>query len=143
MTVRGGRIRAFQVPDRQTHTVINAMTKNVSKEAHVMTDDAGVYRKLIKVGYNNHGTIKHSRRQYVLGDIHTNSIESFWALFKRGYHGTYHTMSKKHLQRYIDEFCFRFNSRNTTMQEMFADVTHRLAKSGKMPLKKLTAYVDR
>jgi len=139
MTQRGGKIRAFQVPDRQTHTVLKAMTKNVSKDAHVISDDAGVYRKLVRIGYSRHDSIKHSRRQYVRGNIHTNSIESFWALFKRNYHGTYHSMSKKHLQKYIDEVCFRFNHRNDTMQVMFEDTTRRVAKSGKLPLRKLTA----
>lgn len=104
-----------------------------------MTDDAGVYRKVVRVGYGKHGTIKHSRKQYVCGNIHTNSIESFWALFKRNYHDTYHTMSKKHLQRYIDEVCFRFNNRDMDMSEVFAEVARRVAKSGKMSRKALTA----
>lgn len=139
MTERGGRIRAYQIPNRETHIVLNKVTENIHKDAHLMTDDAGVYRKLIKVGYQKHGTIKHSRRQYVRGDVHTNSIESFWALFKRNYHGTYHSMSKKHLQRYIDEVCFRFNGRELGMQELFNAVTMRIAKRGKMSYKTLTA----
>jgi len=139
MTERGGRMRAFPIPDRQTHTVLNALTKNVRKDAHLMTDDAGVYRKVVKVGYHNHGTIKHSRRQYVRGNVHTNSIESFWALFKRNYHGTYHSMSKKHLQRYIDEVVFRFNNRQNGMDIKFDLATAQIAKRGKMSYKALTA----
>ena len=77
MTKRGGKIRAFQIPNRETHIVLNKLTENVNKNAHVMTDDAGVYRKVIRVGYSKHNSIKHSRRQYVKGDVHTNSIESF------------------------------------------------------------------
>jgi hypothetical protein len=104
-----------------------------------MSDDAGVYRKVVKVGYHNHGTIKHSRRQYVRGNVHTNSIESFWALFKRNYHGTYHSMSKKHLQRYIDEVVFRFNNRQNGMDIKFDLATAKIAKRGKMSYKALTA----
>lgn len=139
MTERGGKIRAMQVPDRQTHTVLNALTKHVRKEAELMTDDAGVYRKVVRIGYNKHNSIKHSRKQYVKGNIHTNGIESFWALFKRNYHGTYHSMSKKHLQRYIDEVTFRFNNRKESFAEKFDLVTERIAKHGIMPYKKLTA----
>lgn len=139
MTERGGKIRAIQIPSRETHIVLKAMTKNVHKNAHIMSDDAGVYRKLVRIGYNKHDSIRHSRRQYVRGNVHTNSIESFWALFKRNYHGTYHSMSKKHLQKYIDEVAFRFNHRNSPMQVVFEETTRRVAKSGKLSLRKLTA----
>jgi len=94
---------------------------------------------VVKVGYKQHGTIKHSRRQYVHGNVHTNSIESFWALFKRNYHGTYHSMSKKHLQRYIDEVVFRFNNRQNGMDIKFDLATAKIAKRGKMSYKVLTA----
>jgi len=139
MTKRGGKIRAFQIPNRETHIVLNKLTENVNKNAHVMTDDAGVYRKVIRVGYSKHNSIKHSRRQYVKGDVHTNSIESFWALFKRNYHGTYHSMSKKHLQRYIDEVVFRFNNRQDSLARKFDRVTAKISKRGNMSYKALTA----
>lgn len=70
---------------------------------------------------------------------YSNSAESFWALFKRGYHGTYHTMSKKHLQRYVDEFVYRFNNRAATMQDIFADVVARVSENDTLPYKTLTA----
>ena len=139
MTERGGKIRAMQIPDRQTHTVLNQVTKNVHKQAYLMTDDAGVYRKLVKVGYFKHSSVKHGKRHWVRGDVHTNSIESFWALFKRNYHGTYHSMSKKHLQKYIDEVVFRFNNREAGMAGKFDLVTTKVAKRGKISYKALTA----
>jgi hypothetical protein len=58
-----------------------------------------------------HSVVNHSAGQYVLGNTHTNTIESFWAMFKRGYHGVYHWMSRKHMQRYVDEFAFRWNQK--------------------------------
>src|SRR3990167_72160 len=69
MTERGGEMRAMQIPNRETHIVLNALTENVDRDAHIMTDDAGVYRKTVRIGYK-HDSIKHSRKQYVRGNIH-------------------------------------------------------------------------
>lgn len=138
MTERGGRIRAFQIPNRETHVILKAVTENIDPKAHLMSDDAGVYRKIARLGYQ-HGSVKHGKRHWVYGNVHTNSIESFWALFKRNYHGTYHSMSKKHLQRYIDEVTFRFNNREGSMAEVFDKVTRLASKRGKIGYKALTA----
>ena len=72
----------------------------------VFTDDAKAYK-----GLPNHQTVRHSISEYVNGKAHTNGVESFWAMLKRGYHGTYHRMSRKHLQRYVNEFAGRHNVR--------------------------------
>ena len=71
-----------------------------SAEAAVYTDEASAYAG---VPAASHETVNHSAGEYVRGPVHTNSIESFWALFKRGYYGTYHHMSGQHLRRYLDE----------------------------------------
>jgi hypothetical protein len=78
-------------------------------------------------------------KEYVIGDCHTNGIESFWALFKRGYHGIYHHMSRKHLQRYVEEFTYRLNRRTGSMQTIFSDVMEKISESSKLPYKELTA----
>lgn len=139
MTERGGRIRAMQIPNRGTGVVLNAVTKNVHPKAYLMSDEAGVYKKLVRIGYHHHDSVKHGKRHWVRGNVHTNSIESFWALFKRNYHGTYHSMSKKHLQKYIDEVTFRFNNRNANMAAKFDLTTLAVAKRGKLSYKALTA----
>lgn len=137
MLERKGNIKAFQIPNRQTHIVFDKIRRNIDPSAIIMTDEASVYKKLPKMGYRRAG-VKHSQRQWAKGDINTNSIESFWALFKRGYHGTYHTMSKKHLQSYIDEFAYRFNSRKSEMSETFENVVRSVSQSDKLAYKTLT-----
>ncbi len=74
-----------------------------------MTDENSAYMMLYK--YYDHKAVNHSVSQYVRGMAHTNGIESFWALLKRGYHGTYHHISAKHLNRYVQKFAGRFNIR--------------------------------
>jgi transposase-like protein len=98
----------------------------------VITDDLASYKALDKPDYTkllerleptprfDHKTVCHSSGEYVApGGVHTNSIESFWALFKRGYHGTYHSMSVKWMQFYLNEFCFRQNTRKILDLDVF------------------------
>ncbi len=134
---RGGEVRAKVVPDVKVSTIEKHILENVEKGSNVYTDDFLSYMKLKK--HFNHGVVRHGKNEYVRGDIHSNSAESFWALFKRGYHGTYHSMSKKHLQRYVDEFVYRFNNRNADLQDLFAGAVQGISKSGKMSYKTLTA----
>jgi len=74
-----------------------------------MTDDFKGYIPF--KGLMPHHTVNHSAKQYVVGDIHTNTIESFWAIVKRGMMGQFHWVSKKYLEKYMDEFCWRFNNK--------------------------------
>jgi len=137
MIQRGGRVRATVVPDVKISTIERNITKNVRKGSTIYSDDFLSYKNLKK--YFNHEVVSHIRKEYVRGEVHSNSAESFWALFKRGYHGTYHSMSRKHLQRYVDEFVFRFNTRKDEMDERFGEVVNKISKRGKMSYKTLTA----
>lgn len=109
MVERGGRVRA-KVVVKPTHKRILAMVKESidPKRAILMTDEYHGYRGLHKI--INHATINHSI-WYVDGAKHTNTIESFWAIVKRGIMGQYHKVSIRYLPRYMDEFCYRYNNR--------------------------------
>ncbi len=104
---RGGRIVAQPIASTDRATLHGVIHANVQKGSVVYTDDFRSYLKL--KGYT-HETVKHSVGEYVRDQAHTNGIESFWALLKRGYYGIYHNMSPKHLHRYVNEFSFRHNT---------------------------------
>ena len=91
--------------------------------ATVYTDDAAAYKGMPF----EHETVKHSVSEYVNGMAHTNGIESFWSLLKRGYHGTYHHMSEKHLQRYVNEFSGRHDIRERNTIDQMGTVARRMA----------------
>jgi transposase len=114
MVERKGKIRANKISSRQTHIVLNQILKNVSKEAHIMSDEFDAYKKLPRMGYKRSG-IKHGKRNYVKGDIYTNTIEGFWGQLKRSIRGTYGHVSAKWLQSYVDEFAFRYNLRTSSV----------------------------
>lgn len=101
------KVKAEVIPDTKAATLHGFIENVAAKDAVVYTDDHGSYQGLPF----EHETVKHSVGQYVDGMAHTNGIESFWAMLKRGYHGTYHKMSRKHLGRYVDEFAGRHNLR--------------------------------
>jgi hypothetical protein len=115
--------------------VENNIMANAAKGSQIMSDDFLSYARIGKMF--PHKAVSHARGEYVNGDAHTNSIESFWALFKRGYHGVYHHMSRKHLQRYVNEFTFRFNRRTGAMQNVFSDVIDRVTETAQLPYKTL------
>lgn len=105
-----GEVRATPIADTTAKTVQGYVVANVPKGAAVVTDEFAGYRGLNAKGYVHH-TINHSAGEYVRHFcIHTNGIESFWAMLKRGHYGIYHYMSAKHLHRYVNEFAFRHNT---------------------------------
>ena len=121
MVERGGRIKAMPVRNTGRITLQNEVIKNVKLGSILYTDELASYKKLGKV--YNHQAVNHSAWEYVKGQAHTNGIESFWALLKRGYHGTYHHISVKHLHRYINEFSTRHNIRSLETLEQMAIIS--------------------
>jgi len=98
------------VPNVARATVMPHIVNRVMPASMVYTDEYKVYDRLTKQGYG-HRRINHSAKVYVSGDIHTNTIEGFWSLVKRGIGGVYHSVSAKHLQGYLNEYAWRYNQR--------------------------------
>ena len=112
------RVTAAVIDNTDQPTLQGFISANVEPGAKVYTDDHRGYD-----GLPNHETVRHSVKEYVNGQAHTNGIESFWSMLKRGYHGTYHKMSPKHLERYVGEFAGRHNQRESdTIDQMKAMV---------------------
>jgi predicted RNA-binding Zn-ribbon protein involved in translation (DUF1610 family)/transposase-like protein len=124
MVQRGGVVRSKSVSDVQTHIVIKELKDNVQFGSRLITDDYPIYKKVGRIGLF-HDSINHSKEQYVKGDIHTNTIEGFWSQMKRSMDGTYHAVSAKHLQSYVDEFAYYYNNRFSG-GSVFHDLLYRL-----------------
>jgi len=111
MRERGGRVVAEVLPSHGGTAIRNAVQSSVEPGTRLMTDENPSYTKLGGQGYEVQ-TVNHTKDEYVRGDVHTNGVESVWAVLKRGIHGTFHHVSKKHLGKYVDEFTFRLNEGN-------------------------------
>lgn len=107
---RKGPVKAVVTENTKKGTVIPLIVENVDKEATVFTDEYASYTSVTLQGFK-HYTVCHSAGEYVRGIAHTNSIEGFWSQLKRSIHGTYHAVSPKYLQAYVDEFAYRYNHR--------------------------------
>lgn len=106
------QVAARPVPDTTSETLQGFMGERVAPGAKVYTDEHAAYR-----GLPNHEAVKHSVGEFVKGQAHVNGMESFWSMLKRGYVGTYHQMSAKHLDRYVSEFSGRHNDRPADTKE--------------------------
>lgn len=106
---RGGELRAKKVPDTTGYNLRQFVYKNLQFGSNLHTDEWWGYKGLAQAF--KHKFVNHNANEYVKDDIHTNTLEGFWSLLKRGVVGIYHSMSDKHLQNYIDEFVFRYNTR--------------------------------
>ena len=107
---RGGRVRSFHVPNVKAETLQPILMDEISHNARLMTDGGGQYRGLNK-HFAEHNTVDHSSGTYVRDDVHTNTLESYFGVMKRGISGVYQHVSKQHLQRYCAEFDHRFTYR--------------------------------
>ena len=116
------RVSATVVENTNAKTLQGFVGDRAAKSATVYTDDHGGYQGMPF----EHETVKHSISEYVNGMAHTNGIESFWALLMRGYHGTYHHMSEKHLGRYVTEFSGRYNDREANTVDQMAHTAQRM-----------------
>ncbi len=108
---RKGRLVAKAVRKVRFSNVIPLIRKNVKIGSTLFTDESRVYEPMKKIGYQ-HDTVTHSEGEYVRGNVHTNTIEGFWSQVKRSVKGTYHAVSPKYLQSYLDEFSYRYDLRN-------------------------------
>ena len=107
---RKGKVAALTTKDVQSTTVFPIVKEHVVPESMVYTDEFRTYDSLRKQGYA-HKRVHHASKVWVVGDGHTNTIEGFWSLLKRGVNGVYHAVSQKYLQSYINEYSFRYNHR--------------------------------
>jgi transposase-like protein len=107
---RGGNLRSFHVAVADKETVNKIVTENVAKEARLFTDESRLYGDAM-MHFADHQTVKHSAKEYVRGEVHTNTIEGAFSIFKRGMKGIYQHCKEKHLHRYLAEFDFRYNHR--------------------------------
>lgn len=113
---RNGNVRSFHVPHVSGETLKPILKAQVHKDTRIMTDEFGGYKGIGKY-FAEHGKVAHSRKEYVRGDIHTNTIEGFFSILKRGLVGTFHHVGSNHLHRYMDEFDFRYNYRKISDSE--------------------------
>jgi len=137
---RNGDLRFFHASDAKSGTLAKYIRENISEDVDViMTDDYSSHPVAMKkAGVKApHKTINHSRKVYVVGDIHTNTVESAFSLLKRGIMGTWHKVSAKHLPAYLEEMEFRFNRRKRS--DLFLDTLRHMVTAPVLTFERLTA----
>ncbi len=113
---RNGSVRSFHIPNVTAKTLKPILKAQIAKEANLMTDE---FKSYVKIGkeFASHEAVCHSRGEYVRGTAHTNTVEGYFSLLKRGLIGTFHHVGEQHLQRYVKEFDFRYNHRKVSDAE--------------------------
>jgi hypothetical protein len=107
---RGGRARSFHIDGARVGSVLPIVNANIAKESALMTDEAGHYVRVGKA-FASHEHVKHGKDEYVRGNVHTNTVEGYYSIFKRGMKGVYQHCAEHHLHRYLAEFDFRYTNR--------------------------------
>jgi transposase-like protein len=138
---RNGELRFFHASDNASGTIAKYIRENVSEDVDVIfTDDWRGYPKAMRalgIPKSKHKTINHSGKVYVMGDIHTNTVENAFSLLKRGIIGTWHKVSAKHLAAYLEEMTFRFNRRKRP--DLFLDTLRHMITAPVLTFERLTA----
>ena len=111
---RGGRVRAFPMPRVTADNLEAAINAHVAPDATMMTDEFSAYGLVSKRTGREHHTVNHANKEYVRGNVHSNTAEGFFSLLKRGITGVYHHVGRGHLNRYCDEFSFRYEHRKVS-----------------------------
>lgn len=132
---RGGRVRSHHVPEVNAKTLGPILEAQLHGASHVYTDEGGAMKKAASK-FDGHNSINHSIGEYVRGDVHTNTIEGYFSILKRGINGVYHHVSQQHLKRYLAEFDFRYNER----MKLGVSDTQRTAKAIKGIVGKRLTY---
>jgi transposase-like protein len=135
---RKGPARLVHTENAKAGTVYEVVAKHISKDAQaIMTDENPIYNfRMTQFKNTRHGRIRHKSGVYVQGDVHTNTVESTFSLFKRALIGSFHQVSIKHLQRYLNEFGYRFNRRED--EDLFEQTVSRMCAGKSLPYAKLT-----
>jgi transposase-like protein len=122
---RDGRVRSQHMPEVTAKNLKLALLTQVHQKSYLMTDESGVYTAAGRE-FSGHGTVNHSIEEYVRGSFwHTNTVEGYFSILKRGIVGTYHHVSQQHLKRYLAEFDYRYNERSS----LGISDSERMAKS--------------
>ena len=126
-----GRAKSIIVDDLKVSTLAPILNANIAKDARIFTDEAKHYPSIAK-NFADHKRVNHKAKEYVRGEVHTNTIEGYFSIFKRGMKGVYQHCNKRHLHRYAAEFEFRYNNRvaNGSNDRVRADIA-LLGFSGK------------
>lgn len=134
---RGGMVRLRRIPNLRKATLHDFIRETVRDEAEAIYTDE--FRSYVGIGDENtrHESVNHKAEQWVVGDVHTNSVEGVWSLFKRSIVGSFHKISKKHIDRYIEELEWRFNNRDNPF--MFRDLLMRILDAEALRYRELTA----
>lgn len=109
---RGGKVKTKPIADITAKTLKQFIRDNVDRSATILSDENSAYSGIGAEFDGGHHTVTHSKREYVRGEVHSNTVEGFFSLVKRGLYGVYHNVSKEHLHRYMSEFEFRYNNRH-------------------------------